>query len=275
MCQLLGMSSNAKIDISFALEGFHRRGGETDSHIDGWGVAFYEGDSWRLFIDDHPSASSSYAQFVRDFRAKSCNAIAHIRRATQGCVKLSNTHPFRRELWGKEWIFAHNGNLSHVPQCEAPRFLPIGECDSERAFCWLLDNIQRRFSSPPSQDALFELIQDLAGELASAGVFNFLLGCEDWLMAHCTTKLWYLVRKAPFATAHLVDVDLAMDLSSLNQPKDRMVVIASHPLTDNEAWTPFQPNQMIVFQQGQVIAELNTRSVAVVDSEVAIDLSVQ
>jgi glutamine phosphoribosylpyrophosphate amidotransferase len=39
------------------------------------------------------------------------NVIAHIRKATQGGVALENTHPFQRELWGRYWVFAHNGDL--------------------------------------------------------------------------------------------------------------------------------------------------------------------
>jgi predicted glutamine amidotransferase len=26
-------------------------------------------------------------------------------------VALENTHPFVRELWGRYWVFAHNGDL--------------------------------------------------------------------------------------------------------------------------------------------------------------------
>jgi glutamine amidotransferase len=40
MCQLLGMNCNTPTDILFSFEGFHRRGGLTDHHADGWGIAF-------------------------------------------------------------------------------------------------------------------------------------------------------------------------------------------------------------------------------------------
>ena len=42
MCQLLGMNCNTPTDIGFSFAGFRRRGGMTDSHEDGFGIAFFE-----------------------------------------------------------------------------------------------------------------------------------------------------------------------------------------------------------------------------------------
>ena len=42
MCQLLGMNCNTPTDITFSFEGFAKRGGMTDHHSDGWGIAFFE-----------------------------------------------------------------------------------------------------------------------------------------------------------------------------------------------------------------------------------------
>lgn len=57
------------------------------------------------------------------------------------------------------------------------------------------------------------------------------------MLAHCSTRLYYLTRQAPFATAHLVDDDLSVDFSELTTSNDRVTVIATQPLTDNESWT--------------------------------------
>ncbi|HSQ03512.1 MAG TPA: class II glutamine amidotransferase, partial [Burkholderiales bacterium] len=111
MCQLLGMNCNVPTDICFSFEGFSRRGGETDHHSDGWGIAFFEHTGCRMFLDDKPSATSPIAQLVKNYPIHSINVIAHIRKATCGRVALENTHPFQRELWGQYWVFAHNGTL--------------------------------------------------------------------------------------------------------------------------------------------------------------------
>ena len=41
-------------------------------------------------------------------------AVAHVRKATVGAPGLQNTHPFKRVLWGRDWVFAHNGTLPEV-----------------------------------------------------------------------------------------------------------------------------------------------------------------
>jgi glutamine amidotransferase len=73
---------------------------------------------------------------VQDYPIKSCSVIAHIRQANRGIVALENTHPFTRELWGRNWTYAHNGQLRY--KSGDGNFHPVGETDSEKAFCWLL-----------------------------------------------------------------------------------------------------------------------------------------
>ena len=105
------MSANVPTDIRFSFAGLARRGGGAGPHRDGWGIAFYEGRSARAFHDPEPAASSDIARFVGSHPIKSRTVIAHIRQANRGRVTLANTHPFSRELWGRVWTFAHNGQL--------------------------------------------------------------------------------------------------------------------------------------------------------------------
>ena len=51
MCQLLGMNANVPTDICFSFTGFRARGGLTDHHRDGWGIAFFEGKGARVFLE--------------------------------------------------------------------------------------------------------------------------------------------------------------------------------------------------------------------------------
>ena len=111
MCQLLGMNCNVPTDIVFSFTGFATRGGGTDVHNDGWGIAFFEGAGVRHFVDYQAAIASPVADLIRRFPIKSKNVIAHIRKATQGRVALENCHPFVRELWGRYFVFAHNGDL--------------------------------------------------------------------------------------------------------------------------------------------------------------------
>ncbi|HOG03486.1 MAG TPA: class II glutamine amidotransferase, partial [Accumulibacter sp.] len=214
MCQLLAMNCNVPTDICFSFAGFQARGGATDVHADGWGIAFFEGRGTRVFLDPQPSCVSPVAALVRSYPIHSKNVIAHIRKATQGGVALENTHPFMRELWGRYWIFAHNGNLPDFSPELDGSFTPVGETDSERAFCWLLQNLRQRFGSrAPTQVSLFDALHQMTIELGARGACNYLLSNGDCLFAHCSTQLSYIIRQAPFSVAHLRDQDLSIDFS--------------------------------------------------------------
>jgi len=252
MCQLLGMNCNTPTDIVFSFEGFRCRGGLTDEHGDGWGIAFFEDNGCRLFLDYLPSISSPVADLVRSYPIKSKNVIAHIRKATQGQINLANTHPFQRELWGRYWIFAHNGNLTDLPELTSSRFQVVGTTDSEHAFCWILDQLALQFAQMPSRTQLHAAMVLLAQQLSQHGTCNFLLSDGDTLFAHCSTVLHYITRQAPFAVAHLSDMDMAVDFSAETTPNDRVAMIATQPLTDNETWTAMQSGQLLMFVDGEI-----------------------
>ena len=251
MCQLLGMNCNVPTDICFSFEGFHRRGGLTDDHADGWGIAFFEGAGCRVFLDSKSAVESPIAALVRNYPIHSMNVIAHIRKATKGAVALENTHPFVRELWGRYWIFAHNGTLEDLSPPAGEFFRPVGTTDSERAFCHMLERLRSRYphGEPPLAD-IFSTIAELTRELAPHGRFNYLLSNGEFLIAHCTDKLCYVLRHAPFAQAHLIDQDVTVDFSALTTPDDKVAVIATAPLTDNEKWTEMRPGELLVFRHG-------------------------
>ena len=255
MCQLLGMNANVPTDICFSFEGFCARGGKTDEHTDGWGIAFFEGPGCRLFLDDKPSVDSAIAHLVRHYPIHSTNVIAHIRKATQGPVALENTQPFLREMWGSYWIFAHNGDLKDCPESDSGFYLPVGTTDSEKAFCMILETLRRRFpDGKPSGPQLAGVSREVSAGLAAKGTFNYVLSNGQVLFAHCSTELSYILRRAPFATAHLIDEDLSVDFSKVTTPNDKVAVIATAPLTDNETWIPIPPGEMVAFCDGEPMA---------------------
>ena len=125
MCQLLGMNCNAPTDVTFSFRGFAQRGGHTDQHTDGWGIAFFEGNGsaddsacdkgLRHFVDHQPASSSPVAELISRYPIKSRNVISHIqvdcrsaRRPTTAMVAAS-TKPAGSKM---------------VPTCDADRFRP-------------------------------------------------------------------------------------------------------------------------------------------------------
>ena len=251
MCQLLGMNANTPTDVTFSFTGFAQRGGNTGDHADGWGIAFFEELGLRHFVDHQRAVDSPIAELIRRYPIKSRNVIAHIRKATQGVVSLENCHPFVRELWGRYWVFAHNGDLkTHRPRLHG-HFHPVGSTDSEHAFCWLMQELAKSHAGVPSVPELTLTLRELAAKLAAHGTFNFLLSNGEALWAHASTHLHYIERRHPFASARLSDEDLSLDFATCTTPSDRVAIIATAPLTCNEQWTAFASGELLVFQDGQ------------------------
>lgn len=67
-----------------------------------------------------------------------------------------------------------------------------------------------------------------------------------------TTAPWRVRRpiQAPFTAAQLVDEDYAVDFSQLTRPVDKVAIIATVPLTDNETWTAIKPGELLTFSDG-------------------------
>ncbi len=252
MCELLGMSASVPTDICFSFAGLIRRGGKTGPHKDGWGIAFYNGKGCRTFHDPAPSAQSPIADFLSGHSIKSEIVISHIRRANRGKVALENTHPFSRELWGQNWVFAHNGQLTGAKALPLSHYRPIGGTDSEYAFCWLLGKLRDRWAKPPTDRTLQAAIAEMADALNARGVFNMLLSNGRALYCYRSTNLVWLTRRAPFKAATLVDDDLTVDFAKHTTPSDVVTIVATRPLTSDEAWTPVPKATLIAFRDGEM-----------------------
>ena len=253
MCELLGMSANVPTDIRFSFAGLARRGGDTGPHRDGWGITFYQDRGCRSFHDPEPSARSDLARLLRAYPIKSRVVVAHVRRANRGCVALENTHPFTRELWGRPITFAHNGQLEGVKRLKLGRFRPIGTTDSEHAFCWAMGELEARFPRLPAPARLDAALPGLFARLAELGVFNCLMSDGRSLYAHCGKRLSVITRRAPFGKATLIDDDVQVDFAAETTPNDVVTVVATRPLTRDEAWRDLVPGETLILRNGETL----------------------
>lgn len=254
MCELLGMSANVPTDIVFSFTGLMQRGGGTGPHRDGWGIGFYEGRGLRLFQDPAASFDSEVARLLQRYPIKSQTVIGHIRQANVGAVCLANTHPFVRELWGRNWCFAHNGQLPEfVPQ--AGFYRAVGDTDSEAAFCELLNRLRLAFPDPVPVEELLPVLVASCSQYQQLGVFNCLLSDGDWLFSFCSTKLAYITRRAPFGPACLKDAQLSVDFNAQTTPNDVVTLLATEALTSNEQWSCYQPGEWRLWRGGECIAQ--------------------
>ncbi|RTL22970.1 MAG: class II glutamine amidotransferase [Burkholderiales bacterium] len=254
MCELFALNSRQPAAATFSLSGFAARGGRTADHVDGWGVAFHTGEQCQVVVEDGAAAESELARRLAQEPVRARNILAHIRKATQGARTVENCHPFRRDWAGRIWVFAHNGDLQNFhPELDGS-FLPIGQTDSERAFCWLMQRLQTHFGSRlPEWPKLAATLTPWLHEVAEHGRFNLLLTDGRAMLAHASTRLHWLQRRPPFGRVSLRDGDLSVDLSSVNGPADRMALVSTEPLTHGEPWQAFAAGEVRVFDRGDCI----------------------
>ncbi|QUX92090.1 class II glutamine amidotransferase [Marinomonas sp. A3A] len=261
MCELLGMSANVPTDICFSFSGLRARGGRTGPHKDGWGMAMYrDGYVWAIH-DPRPSADSDMAEVISNTSLKCDIVISHIRQANVGAVSLLNTHPFNRLLWGKTWTYAHNGQLESSESLPIKYYHPLGSTDSERAFCWIVEQLQTRFGDlEPTLSEVSEALSALALQLKMRGVFNMMLSDGVRLYCFCTTKLHWITRRAPFKKATLSDEDVIVDFKEVTTDKDVVTVIATQPLTHDETWQQMEEGELCVFEGGEVVCQIKANN---------------
>jgi len=256
MCELFAMSANVPTDACFSFKGLMQRGGKTGPHKDGWGIGFYCAKRAQMFHDDRPCYDSSIAQLIANQPIKSEVVIGHIRQANSGAINLQNTHPFLRELWGRDWVCAHNGQLKNQPVCDQGYYQRVGSTDSEKAFVSILNHIRNEFPKKPKyMPPVWRRMHQLCMALNHFGVFNLVISNSTELMAFCSTKLFYLTRRAPFGVAELIDDDVTINFQAHTTEQDIVTVVATQPLTNNEHWVEMQAGQMIVLKKGQVVKQ--------------------
>ncbi len=246
MCELFGVCANKAVNINFTWRGFYQRG-KYQKH--GWGIGFYEGISAKILKEPTSTIKSNLAKSFRDNNSyiKSNIFISHVRYATQGQKLYKNTHPFKRELYGREWVFAHNGTLYDYKSKQLGSYLPEGDTDSEYAFCYLLEKFKN------GQDT-WKTIIEVSNELSELGGFNYLLSDGKKLYAHASgNTLYYLQRKPPYddITAELIDEDFRITLGDKKSRDEKAVIIATNPLT-NENWISMEESKVYEFENGEL-----------------------
>jgi len=266
MCELFAVSSKLPTKITFSLEEFASHGGKKAHHTDGWGLAFYDGPFAQIFHEAEPSAYSEWMEFLRTHQTPSRRIMSHIRHATVGPRSLRNTQPFSRELGGQRHVFCHNGDLKGIHQeIQTTRFKPIGDTDSELAFCYLVEQLQTIWlGGKPSLESRIEVIERVFNQLSKRGPANLLYSDADYLYAFANKRtqpngemkppgMYYLNRHCGIGnkTNILASVELENN-SDAKDTQQRLVLFASVPLS-NESWMPFKPNQLIVSKNGVIV----------------------
>jgi glutamine amidotransferase len=252
--------------VNISLPKLAEHGRVSGTYNDGWGVGYYEGPDVRLMKDSAAIGDSEWIQFIANHDLRSQLVIAHTRKATRGTRSYPNAQPFVRELAGRAHLFAHNGDLPGIFKSnafQADRFNPIGETDSELAFCVLLDQMAAIWTVPnatPSLRERFRIVSSFAGELRSLGPANFLYSDGDMLFAHGHRRkhadtgkieapgLVSVQRRCQQDTIGSAAIGL-----SIRGDNQQVTLFASVPLT-NELWVPLAEGELVAVCGGQLVA---------------------
>mmetsp|Transcript_7115 Transcript_7115/g.15697 ORF Transcript_7115/g.15697 Transcript_7115/m.15697 type:complete len:425 (+) Transcript_7115:52-1326(+) len=211
-----------------------------------WGISFcfaHNGDV--SSFDRSQFATNEVVDCTTDSNSPKLNKL------NKSCVKIP-------------WI----GNSIGAKDTGERPYNPIGATDSEALFCAILNALRARFDTLPSLPVMHSAIQSLCHEIVSIDdqyegttILNFLLGCGphiqfaySWPGAREGSKVWnglhYLVREPPFGSAHLSDCDYTINFATKTTEEDRVAVIATAPLTDDEDWVEIKRGQLILFDDG-------------------------
>ncbi len=257
MCELLALSSRLPTSVTSSLSTFARH----RTSADGWGVGFYDGRDARLYKEPEPATESVWLESIQHRHLTATVVLGHIRHATRGGRSLANTQPFSRELGGRIHVFAHNGRLDTIDRDFAggwTRYKPIGETDSEIAFCVLLERLVPLWAAgTPSLTERLAVFTQYAADMRTLGPANFLYSDGDTLFVHAHRRmqadgsigppgLWRLARRCA------CDSDVpTSERFGLGAREQKVMLFASVPLT-TEPWVPLAEGEVLAVSHGAV-----------------------
>ena len=257
------MSARFPTTVHLSMDELARHGGGSGPHRDGWGIGFVHANDALVLREPVSAHTSDMVAFLQRQDPRSTSVIAHIRRATRGERELRNTQPFARELGGRMHLFAHNGMVHAIGEDRrfaSKRFRPIGDTDSEQAFCALLERLAPLWEDGlPSLDARIQVITGFAAELRELGPANFLYSDGDVVFAHGHRRrtdrgvieppgLHVLCRRC---AAHADGVRIP-GIEIEPRAEQQVALVASVPLS-SEGWTPLAEGELIVLRDGVVV----------------------
>jgi len=253
LCELLALNFNIPVGTSIYLRRFFNR---SIYNPHGWGLGFYPNGEAAAEIIKEPwkATRSRLAKFLQEYPIQSKIFIGHVRYATEGCIAFRNTHPFCREYKGRDYIFTHNGKLE-MGNFLNTNFNPIGDTDSESAFC-LIMNWLRTIPSEWTREK-FILLKEKFQELNSYGHFNCIFSDGEYLFCyHDKTGyngLCYFYSKECIENIELFDEECKIPIYDGKPISKDGYIIATHPLTDEKSWKSFNHGQLIVFCNGEMV----------------------
>ncbi|NNL68194.1 MAG: transglutaminase [Myxococcales bacterium] len=230
--------------------------------IHGWGVGWYPNSERGASVLKDPASTggASVSDGLRDwkrFRGTTfvCHLRGHMRRRTQ-----QDAQPFLRSYGGRQWIFAHDGDLhpeyaQRLPLGPDPTLDPLGGTDSEHAFCWLLGRL-RDASARSLGEVDPEQLRAWFTEINAGGKANIVLADGDLLLAWRDSGgagdlLW--TRLVPPHVRNDFESDSVRITLDPARDANRTALIFSSQALSAEPWYALEPGQTVITRRGSVV----------------------
>jgi glutamine amidotransferase len=229
---------------------------------DGWGIAFYpDRRAVQVIKEDIPAASSRLSEFLSTYEHLCSKVfVAHIRKVSRGIVSYSNSHPFSRELGGRDYVFAHNGTIRSTERFSLGRHQPVGSTDSEHLFCHILDYIAQRGICGWTEEDLLAFWKFLISinrrpikDQTKPNKLNILLSDGETLI--CYTDFFGLgtLYRLMLRVNGEVEWDES-DTSECHELKDGTAksigIVATNPVNHDKRWVSMESGELCAFRNG-------------------------
>jgi len=251
MCELMALSFARPVSADFSIREFALRSAE---NADGWGLGWYPDRSLAIVKEPIKWGASAFPGFLESYAHLSSQVyIGHVRHGTTGTPTRADTHPFARELRGREYCFAHNGTLVGFERLPLGRFLPVGRTDSEHAFCHLMEELAQQ-EMPLEDETGWRWLHGKLTALNALGRFNCLLTDGQRLAAYHDAAGYKGLTFRPLilnsdGPRRFEDATMKIDLNGA--AVNRGHVVATCPLS-RDGWHSFRAGELIVWEGGTV-----------------------
>ncbi|MFH9355059.1 class II glutamine amidotransferase [Kitasatospora sp. NPDC017646] len=251
MCRLFGMSSAPRRSRAtfWLLDAPDNLSDQSRREPDGTGLGYFTADGTPQ-VHKAPIAAFQDRAFAEDAAtAESATFLAHIRYASTGALRASNTHPFEQN--GR--LFAHNGVIEGLDRLDAhlgaDRSLVEGDTDSERFFALIT-----RETAAHGGDVTAGIVAAArwAAHHLPLYALNMVLTTSDqlWALRYPDTHELHVLERRPgghHGNRHLDHTGAAgrMRVHSSDLADTRATVVASERMDDNAHWRLMEPGELL------------------------------
>lgn len=228
----------------------------------GWGFGWYPNDQQSTMVIKEPLSSDSkvFLEALTDWSNFRSTVFFCKSGGSSNGYSQKEAQPFSRSFAGKDWLFMHNGDLDKVEleklNSKKSRLLePLGNTDSEIAFCNILSLIEEGFArniselDPQILLSRFQIFDTL-------GSSNMTISDGESIVAfqgsNLSKQLYYSRIQPPNNQETYQSETIQF---SFSDPRDnyRTTFIVSSEALSGCNWKKMTPGQMIIIKRGSLV----------------------